>query len=38
MNIKNNLKKISEKYGIMMSEIYKILNRIENEWLNNIIT
>lgn len=34
---KKELEKISEKYGIMMSEIYKILNRIENEWLNNII-
>jgi len=33
---KKELEKISEKYGIMIVEIYKILNRIETEWLNNI--
>lgn len=30
------LEKISEKYGIMIKEIYKILDIIESEWLNNI--
>lgn len=33
---KKELESIAEKYGILITEVYKIVNQIENEWLNNI--
>jgi len=33
---KTEIEKIAEKYGIMTTGIYKIMDEIESQWLNNI--